>query len=332
MALRRLSALACAYATTLVTSATAAALDVPARAVADAVHGPSVAAFYYPWYGTPARDGAWVHWRTARNEPATGYVPTRGAYSSSDPLVVAGHMAELRRAGVDTVVVSWWGRGSVEDRRLPLVVATARANGLRVALHVEPYPGRTPVSVETDLRELAPLALRDVYVYDSIAHPDGEWAAVNGRLGGVRMFAHTALAGKAKRGGFAGLYTYDVLVHDGRSFRRLCRQARAVGLLCAPSVGPGFDARNATGEPRVRDRRGGRTYDAMWRAAIRAGASIVTVTSYNEWHEGTQIEPARGGYDGAWGKVGRAAERAYLERTAHWSARFRAATPTVTVR
>ena len=31
----------------------------------------------------------------------------------------------------------------------------------------------------------------------------------------------------------------------------------------------------------------------MWRAAIRAGADGVTITSYNEWHEGTQIEPAR---------------------------------------
>ena len=30
----------------------------------------------------------------------------------------------------------------------------------------------------------------------------------------------------------------------------------------------------------------------MWRAAIAARADRVTITSYNEWHEGTQIEPA----------------------------------------
>jgi hypothetical protein len=66
----------------------------------------------------------------------------------------------------------------------------------------------------------------------------------------------------------------------------------------------------------------------MWRGALRARADLVTITSYNEWHEGTQIEPARAGqghyesYEGAWGLGGRAAERAYLDRTAFWVQRL----------
>ena len=67
----------------------------------------------------------------------------------------------------------------------------------------------------------------------------------------------------------------------------------------------------------------------MWRCAVRAAAAVVTITSYNEWHEGTQIEPAKevGGpyesYDGAYGLTGRAAQRAYLDRTAEWVHRYR---------
>jgi Glycosyl hydrolase family 99 len=118
-----------------------------------------------------------------------------------------------------------------------------------------------------------------------------------------------------------------VLVNTGDRFVRLCEQARKVKLLCAPSVGPGYDARRAVGDMRVRPRRHGRTYDGMWRSAFRAGADIITITSYNEWHEGSQIEPARArtgykGYDGAWGMRGRDAEHAYLLRTAYWTARF----------
>jgi hypothetical protein len=67
----------------------------------------------------------------------------------------------------------------------------------------------------------------------------------------------------------------------------------------------------------------------MWKTALRAGPDVVTITSYNEWQEGTQIEPARIAtskldYDGAWGKTGVAAQRAYLAATAHWTARLRA--------
>jgi len=33
-------------------------------------------------------------------------------------------------------------------------------------------------------------------------------------------------------------------------------------------------------------------YDTGWRAAVKAATSIVSVTSFNEWGEGTQVEPA----------------------------------------
>jgi hypothetical protein len=294
---------------------------------------PKVAIFYYAWYGTPELDGEWLHWGQGRQAPPTligsAFYPSRGVYSSSDARVVRAQMREIARTGVDTVIVSWWGPGSFEDRRLRPVATAARAVGLEVALHVEPWQGRTPSGVAAALRSVRGLGIRDVYVYDSIREPDADWRAALGDVRGFRVFAHTSLPGKALKGGFQGLYTYDVLIHDGRSFRRICTSARRLGLACAPAVGPGFDAVRATGETRVRGRNAGKWYDHMWQAAMRAAPDVVTITSYNEWHEGTQIEPARAAtgpyetYEGAWALQGRRAETAYLDRTAYWVERLR---------
>ena len=291
-----------------------------------------VGIFYYPWFGTPQRDGYYAHWQQGGTRPpaqvASSYFPARGVYSSSDALVLDAQMREIAGAGVGTVITSWWGRNSAEDRRLPQVIGAARRHGLTVAAHLEPYRGRTVASTEDDIAYLRELGISDMYVWASPQLPDADWAEMNGRLEGVRVFANTNLAGRAAAGGFDGLYTYDVLLFDGGLFPRLCTQARRLQLVCAPSVGPGYDARNATGDTRVKPRRDGARYDAMWRGALRSQPDLVTITSYNEWHEGTQIEPARAGiggyesYEGAWGLRGRAAERAYLDRTAFWVQRL----------
>ena len=309
-------------------AATSARPDVDSGGMqATEPHG-ETAIFYYAWFGTPSGDGEYQHWQQGGSAPpaqvGSSFYPSRGAYSSSDAVVLAAQMREIAAARVGTVIVSWWGRDSLEDRRLPLVLAAARARGLAVAVHLEPYAGRTVASTGEDITYLRRLGVTDFYVWASVDLPDAEWRTLNGSLEGVRVFANTNLPGRAAAGGFDGVYTYDVLLYDGRFFPRYCAQARRLELLCAPSVGPGYDARRATPDARVRPRRNGATYDAMWRGAIRARADVVTVTSYNEWHEGTQIESARpvsgySSYEGAWGRRGAAAESAYLDRTAYWA-------------
>jgi glycoprotein endo-alpha-1,2-mannosidase len=292
----------------------------------------SVAIFYYPWYSTPNRDGSWAHWYVQRpggGAPtlSTRFFPARGLYSSSNPKIVRAQMREIAATGIRTVVVSWWGEGSPEAERLPLVADAARRYGLEVAVHIEPYAGRTPVSAAADIATLAQQGITDFYVYDADSDAPAAWAEALAPLQGVRVFAQTDLVSHAKEGGFAGIYTYAVATPIGRTFFRMCRQAHKLGLLCAPSVGPGYDARLATDDPLVRPRLDGGTYDQMWRSALRAHPDLVTITSYNEWQEGTQIEPARTqlgrpAYNGAWGMEGSAAQRAYLDRTTRWVGRF----------
>ncbi len=319
--------------TLLVLALPAVARAAPAR----------VTAFYYPWYGTSAQDGAYRHWaqdgHAPPNDIASAYYPAVGLYSSSDHLVVWAQMGEIRAAGIDEIAVSWWGRGSDEDQRLPLVIAAARSYGIAVAAHLEPYAGRTVGSIVNDVAYLRSLGITTFYVYRALELPIGDWATAHDALhaGGSILYAQTGMTGGAAAAGFDGIYTYDIVTYSGDKFGRLCAEAHALHLLCAPSVGPGYDARRGSGDARVKPRRNGLTYDSMWRAAMAAGADAVTITSFNEWHEGTQIEPAavpqRHGryrylsYDGAWGLHGVLAEYAYLFRTRYWSDVFRSTSP-----
>jgi len=76
------------------------------------------------------------------------------------------------------------------------------------------------------------------------------------------------------------------------------RKRRALvprGRLFALTVGPGYDD-TRTGRPLPRpivDRWGGETYRVLWRAALAENPDWVLVTSWNEWAEGTEIEPSR---------------------------------------
>lgn len=313
-------------------------LCVPASALANS---PVVSAFYYPWFGTTVQDGSYTHWSQGGHAPpndiASVYYPTAGVYSSDSAAILNAQMAEIARAGIDQIAVSWWGSGSPEDLRLPAVVAAAKRLNIAVAVHIEPYAGRSIPSMVADIAALTPLGITTFYIYQALNDPPESWAPANDALrqAGVTIYAETGLVGQAVAGHFSGIYTYDIVTYGAGKFARLCNQAHAHGLLCAPSVGPGYDARRATGDTHVKLRRGGLTYDTMWHAAISAGADEVTITSFNEWQEGTQIEPASppvrrgtfsyGSYDGAWNLWGAAAETAYLDRTAYWANLFRQA-------
>jgi len=77
------------------------------------------------------------------------------------------------------------------------------------------------------------------------------------------------------------------------------------------SVGPGFDGRIWHHPGRVVARGLGKRYEAMWQQAIHEQPSFVTICSFNEWGEGTQIEPCL------------EYEDLYLRLTAKWAAAFR---------
>jgi glycoprotein endo-alpha-1,2-mannosidase len=59
---------------------------------------------------------------------------------------------------------------------------------------------------------------------------------------------------------------------------------------------PGYDDTRLRGKDRATlDRRGGLFYRSFWEMAssfVRADQPFLLITTFNEWHEGTELEPS----------------------------------------
>ena len=161
-------------------------------------------------------------------------------------------MAEIQRAGIDQIAVSWWGQGSPEDERLPAVVAAAQRDGIDVAVHIEPYSGRTVASVVADIAYLRALGIKTFYIYQAftgIAPSAGQPRTTRCTRTGSRPSRRPRSSARPSPATSAASTPTTSSPGTRAKFARICAEAHAHGLLCAPSVGPGYDARRATGDP-----------------------------------------------------------------------------------
>ena len=338
---------------------TAGAAPAPKQAARQSAVVPAAAAlptnvqiFYYPWYGNPAFNGSYRHWQqgghTPPNDVGSNFYPVAGAYDSGDYNgAVTKQMQEIAQADVGVIVYSWWGQGSYEDNHLAGVMNIAAKYGIKVAFHIEPYTGRTAASVISDIKYIdakygsSPAFFRDsahgnrpvFYVFDSLNISN--WSALSQIDASNIVMAQTTDTSKVAY--FGGMYTYDAIAgQTAPGWAQASAYCKAHGLIWAPSVGPGFiNGRAVPGSTANVSRSNGATYDKEWNNALGTSTgglpTYVSITSFNEWHEGTEIEPATStppagyGYltfSGAYGLTGTAAQTAYLTRTAYWVNKF----------
>ncbi len=323
-----------------------------------------IAAFYYPWYGNPSTDGGWVHWDQNNHQPpqdiGSDYFPALGAYSSRDPQVLAQHMAWLRQAGIGVIITSWWGQGSYEDRAVPLILQTAERYGIKVAFHIEPYGGRTAEKLVSDIKYIyekyggSPAFFRTTASsrYSPGDQPKGMffvWSIEFKEFGqspvqadywlpamdeihalpqGALVIANTLQGSWINSGHLDGLYNYVTLHVDQNGGFNWARNMPPDSLYI-PSVIPGNSARRVGyPEDTYVPRNDGATYNEQWTAALGTGVepTMMTITSFNEWHEGSMIEPPTVGVDDGKGNnyadFGALPPEGYLTLTREWIGKY----------
>ncbi len=323
-----------------------------------------IAAFYYPWYFNLKFDGRWVHWDQGGYTPpkdiGSDFYPMLGAYSESDPAVLAQHFAWLREAGVGVIISSWWGQGDATDRALPLMFDIADHYGLKIAFHIEPYGGRSAERLAEDIH----------YIYDKYGDlpaffwttetslfskddcPKGLffiWTTVNAaneasKIVPLRYWRGTMDTLHSQNPGaivltdqndpawiikshFDGSYNYGVLDSDKVGYKWALNLP--TGAWYVPGISPGFSARRIGGQAQTyTPRRDGSNYDNRWQSMFAVGIkpNMVAITTFNEWHEGTQIEPAASNMKtsngSAYQDYGKLLPDGYLQMTRKWVDQF----------
>jgi glycoprotein endo-alpha-1,2-mannosidase len=285
-------------------------------------------AFYYGWYGNPEVSGKWHHWKNvdtaAKHIDESTHYPALGPYDSHDPNIVDTHCREARDAGLTGFIVSWWRRGDFHDQGMPLILDTANKYGLKVTIYYETAPqqdDRAEAAAEDLLYIVqkygghpAWLKVKDrpvIFIYGRALGQlklDGWRKALDeftAKYPHGAVFIGDRISPEAAKI-FDGIHTYnptgltkgksveEIRAWAAETFPKWVKTARAGRISCITII-PGYDdsVQPSRKPPRpITDRHDGETYRVLWREAIAAHPDWILITSWNEWHEGSEIEPS----------------------------------------
>ncbi len=289
---------------------------------------PLVLAFYYTWFD----ENTW-NYDQLSDLPAEPYV-------SRDRGVMGRHIDQAKAAGIDAFLVAWYGPGGATNQTEPNLTALleeAAARQFKIGILFEsdsPFLGGTDAVAGALQHALSvhashPAFLRVdgrpvIFFWRPTIYGTASWQQIRGQADpGYSSIWIAEGVDTAYLSVFDGHHLYSNtwnpptdLTYTNQKFARLVQQAgqtHGSRKLWVSTVMPGYnDLRIRPGSGFANDREGGAYYERSWRAAIASQPDWVVITSFNEWPEGTYIEPSA-----AFGAH-------YLGLTAAWSAQFKA--------
>lgn len=269
---------------------------------------PLVLAFYYPWFD----ENTWTYDKLS-DLPAEPYV-------SRDRGVMVRHIDQAKRAGIDAFLVAWYGPGggpNQTETNLAAMLDEANARGFKVGVLFEttsPFFGGIG-DVTGALQHLLsthanhPAFLRAdgrpvIFFWRPTLYSVDAWRNVRSQVDpNYSSIWISEGVDTSYLSVFDGHHLYsntwnppaDLTSVNAKFAGQVAQASQTYGTykLWVATVMPGYnDVRIRPGAGFATDRAGGNYFTQSWQAAIASNPNWIVINSFNEWPEGSYIEPS----------------------------------------
>lgn len=281
---------------------------------------------HWQWFGRGPKHDPDDVGPDGRRDIAAVHYPLIGPYDGRDAKVLEFHILSARASGIDGFVADWYGPGTYTDDVFGRLRGMAERLRFRVAICLEEksfFPGYSAATSRAEVLDVAERQIRHVldahagspaylrhegrpvlFVFnghgtgplgDALLSP-AEWAELLGRFAASPVFLLRGHADANYLDAVPGSYAWcgDAAYRSWyyattRELRESGRLLQRVGV-----ASPGFDDSGVNGwgnGPRVTDRRGTQEYEDNWAEAVAAAPDAVQIVTWNDFQEGTTIEP-----------------------------------------
>ena len=280
-----------------------------------------VYAHYMPWFVAPTKSGVWNHWTMSANAVnssnyASWYYPLTEAYASDDSNILDYQCLLMKYSGIDGVMVDWYGTQQKNDypqnetHTKALLKAIEKAN-LKMAIVYEDATldglddSGKQAQARSDMQYLNSVYFKsDCYVKvdgkpllmcfgpQSLITPKG-WNFAFGTLATKPQFVVlNGFSNRANDNSYTNSQGEFLWVNPTPNYN----DAKNFSMYIAGAM-PGFhDHYKESGQGNgytTYDREDGNLFQRQLDAAKRAGLEWLQISTWNDYGEGTIIEPTK---------------------------------------
>jgi hypothetical protein len=289
-----------------------------------------ILAHYMPWFEADAEKEKWGwHWTMNSTDPkqfdsnghreiAAHYYPEIDLYNSADDAVLEYQLLLMKLAGIDGVIVDWYGRTDYfdyallhanavklfectqrfglkfavcyEDQTIPKLVAGGKIDSSSVVNHVvsEIKWLKENWFSQDNYLQLEGLPVLLSFGNEGLTHR--QWDQVIQSLG----FELQYFSEHHRRNCAVGAFDWPVPDQSKtiETFLRDSKQWKHLIPVAFPGFNDFYSQAGVSKDWRQMSEAGGETFRKTLRQALATGAPLVQIATWNDWGEGTMIEPS----------------------------------------